>query len=93
MTSKNIFFSLGFWVELPQILGLGFSVHATTPFIISIIAKYFVPVPTLSLVQAACMNHHVGLALLKTAVLLYDDRDTVCINSEVKLLCRFFTMG
>ena len=27
MTSKNIFFTLGFWVELPQILGLGFSVR------------------------------------------------------------------
>ena len=27
MTSKNIFFILGFWVELPQILGLGFSVR------------------------------------------------------------------
>ena len=26
MTSKNILFTLGFWVELPQILGLGFSV-------------------------------------------------------------------
>ena len=26
MTSKNIFFILSFWVELPQILGLGFSV-------------------------------------------------------------------
>ena len=26
MTSKNIVFTLGFWVELPQILGLGFSV-------------------------------------------------------------------
>ena len=25
MTSKNIFFTLSFWVELPQILGLGFS--------------------------------------------------------------------
>ena len=27
MTSENILFTLGFWVELPQILGLGFSVH------------------------------------------------------------------
>ena len=26
MASKNIFFTLSFWVELPQILGLGFSV-------------------------------------------------------------------
>ena len=26
MTSEIIFFTLGFWVELPQILGLGFSV-------------------------------------------------------------------
>ena len=26
MTAKNIFFTLGFWVALPQILGLGFSV-------------------------------------------------------------------
>ena len=26
MTSKHIFFTLGFWIELPQILGLGFSV-------------------------------------------------------------------
>ena len=24
MTSKHIFFTLGFWIELPQILGLGF---------------------------------------------------------------------
>ena len=28
MTSKNICFTLGYWVELPQILGLGFSVQA-----------------------------------------------------------------
>ena len=27
MNSKSIFFTLGFWVELPQILDLGFSVH------------------------------------------------------------------
>ena len=27
MTSKNIWFTLGFWVELPQILGLGFPVQ------------------------------------------------------------------
>ena len=27
MTTKNIFFTLGFRVELPQILGLGFSVR------------------------------------------------------------------
>ena len=27
MCSKNIFFTLGFWVELPQILGLGFSMR------------------------------------------------------------------
>ena len=26
MTSKNIFVTLGFWVELPQVLGLRFSV-------------------------------------------------------------------
>ena len=26
MNSKNIFFTLGFWVELPQILGFDFSV-------------------------------------------------------------------
>ena len=33
MTSKNIFFfTLGFWVELPQILGLGFSVRHTLGF-------------------------------------------------------------
>ena len=32
MTSKNIFFTFGFWVELPQILGLGFSVwHLRAP--------------------------------------------------------------
>ena len=28
MTSKNIFFTFGFWVELPQILGLGSSVQS-----------------------------------------------------------------
>ena len=28
MTSKNIFFTLCFWVELPQVLGLGFSVQS-----------------------------------------------------------------
>ena len=27
MTSKNIFSTLRFWVEMPQILGLGLSVH------------------------------------------------------------------
>ena len=26
MTTQNIFFTLGFWVELPQVLGLGSSV-------------------------------------------------------------------
>ena len=29
MTSEYIFFTLGFWVELPQILGLGFSVRSS----------------------------------------------------------------
>ena len=28
MTSQNTFFTLGFWAELPQILGLGFSVFS-----------------------------------------------------------------
>ena len=28
MTSKNIFFTLCFWFEFPQILGLGFSVNS-----------------------------------------------------------------